>query len=79
MLDPGYLEFWRRFDVNRPQDHNMILVDGRGPVDYLDASNDWGAFTPELPPPADGMAYLSHSFDCRACGRGHGDHSVRSG
>lgn len=63
MLDPGYLEFWRRFDVNRPQDHNMILVDGRGPVDYLDASNDWGAFTPELPAPADGMAYLSDSFD----------------
>jgi hypothetical protein len=63
MLDPGYLEFWRRFDVNRPQDHNMILVDGRGPVDYLDASNNWGAFGPELPPPADGMAYLSDSFD----------------
>lgn len=63
MLDPGYLEFWRRFDVNRPQDHNMILVDGRGPVDYLDASNDWGAFGPNMPPPADGMAYLSDSFD----------------
>lgn len=66
MLDPGYLEFWRRFDVNRPQDHNMILVDGRGPVDYLDASNAWGAFAPSSPPPADGMAYLSHSFDSSA-------------
>jgi len=63
MLDPGYLEFWRRFDVNRPQDHNMILVDGRGPVDYLKASNDWGTFGPDLAPPADGMAYLSASFD----------------
>ena len=63
LLDPGYLEFWRRFDVNRPQDHNMILVDGRGPVDYLDASNDWGTFGPEEPPPADGMAFLSDSFD----------------
>lgn len=63
MLDPGYLEFWRRFDVNRPQDHNMILVDGRGPVDYLAASNDWGTHGPDLPPPANGMAYLSDSFD----------------
>lgn len=63
LLDPGYLEFWRRNDVNRPQDHNMILVDGRGPVDYLQASTDWGTFSPELPPPADGMAYLSASFD----------------
>ena len=63
MLDPGYLEFWRRLDVNKPQDHNMILVDGLGPVDYLEASTDWGTFAPELPPPADGMAYLSQSFD----------------
>lgn len=63
LLDPGYLEFWRRLDVNKPEDHNMILVDGRGPVDYLRASTDWGTFAPELPPPADGMAYLSDSFD----------------
>ena len=63
LLDPGYLEFWRRLDVNKPQDHNMILVDGLGPVDYLEASTAWGTFGPELPPPADGMAYLSQSFD----------------
>lgn len=63
MLDPGYLEFWRRLDVNKPQDHNMILVDGRGPVDYLEASNDWGTFNPDEEPPADGMAHLDHSFD----------------
>ncbi|KPK15860.1 MAG: hypothetical protein AMJ62_08075 [Myxococcales bacterium SG8_38] len=63
MLDPGYLDFTRRSDVNRPQDHNMILVDGRGPVDYLDASLAWGALPPGSPPPADGMAYLSHAFD----------------
>jgi hypothetical protein len=63
LLDPGYLEFWRRSDVNKPQDHNMILVDGVGPVDYLQASTDWGTFGPELPPPADGMAYLSSAFD----------------
>ena len=63
MLDPGYLEFWRRTDVNKPEDHNMVLVDGRGPVDYLDASTDWGTFAPDLPPPADGMAFLSDSFD----------------
>jgi len=63
LLDPGYLEFWRRLDVNKPQDHNMILVDGRGPVDYLEASTNWGTFGPDLPPPSDGMAYLSESFD----------------
>jgi hypothetical protein len=63
MLDPGYLEFWRRLDVNKPQDHNMILVDGRGPVDYLEASNNWGTFSPDMAPPADGMAHLDQSFD----------------
>jgi hypothetical protein len=63
MLDPGYLDFTRRFDVNRPQDHNVILVEGRGPVDYLNASLAWGALPPESPPPADGMAYLSDAFD----------------
>jgi hypothetical protein len=63
LLDPGYLEFNRRFVVHRPEDHNMILVNGNGPVHYLDASNDWGTYGPELPPPADGMAYLSQAFD----------------
>ncbi|MGD8607703.1 MAG: heparinase II/III family protein [Myxococcales bacterium] len=63
MLDPGYLDFTRRFDVNRPEDHNLILVDGRGPVDYLDASLAWGALSPESSPPADGMAHLSDAFD----------------
>ena len=63
LLDPGYLEFWRRGEVSKPQDHNMILVDGVGPVDYLRASTDWGTFNPDLPPPADGMAYLSSAFD----------------
>lgn len=63
MLDPGYLDFTRRLEVNRPEDHNLILVDGRGPVDYLDASLTWGTLSPDAPPPADGMAYLSDAFD----------------
>ena len=63
LLDPGYLEFWRRLDVNKPEDHNMILVDGRGPVDFLEASTNWGTFDPDSPPPVDGMAYLSEAFD----------------
>ncbi len=63
LLDPGYLEFDRRFLVHRPEDHNMVLVNGNGPVDYLKASNDWGTYGPTLPPPADGMAYLDHAFD----------------
>ncbi|MFZ1863664.1 MAG: heparinase II/III family protein [Polyangiales bacterium] len=63
MLDPGYLDFSRHFDVNRPEDHNVILVGGRGPVDYVNASLAWGTLSPDSPPPADGMAYLRSAFD----------------
>jgi hypothetical protein len=60
-LDPGYLSFGERDRVNRPEHHNLILVDGRGPVDYLAASLGWvdGAARPS----ADGHASLSQPLD----------------
>ena len=61
-IDPGYLSFTEHTLVNKPEHHNVILVDGKGPVDYLTASLGW---QPNLfgPPPADGQAYLSGTFD----------------
>ena len=34
-LDPGYLTFATHGQVNQPEHHNMVLVDGEGPADYL--------------------------------------------
>lgn len=61
-IDPGYLSFAERGLVNRPEHHNVILVDGKGPVDYLTASFDWQD-DPFAAPPADGQAYLSEAID----------------
>jgi len=61
-IDPGYLSFPERQAVNKPEHHNVILVDGKGPVDYLVASLSWRA-DPAGPPPADGQAYLSQTLD----------------
>jgi hypothetical protein len=36
-LDPGYFSFTDRNLVGKPQDHNVILVDGAGPIDHLGA------------------------------------------
>jgi PKD domain/Thrombospondin type 3 repeat len=61
-LDPGYIGFLEKADVAKPEDHNIVLVDGQGPVDYLDASFAW-LDDPTGPPPADGQAYLSDALD----------------
>lgn len=61
LLDPGYLDFSNRGLVNRPQDHNLILVDGMGPVDYLNGSGAWRGKTGR--PPVDGHAMLSSTLD----------------
>jgi hypothetical protein len=61
-IDPGYLSFTEHGLVNRPEHHNVILVDGKGPVDYLSASFAWQA-DPLGPPPVDGQAYLSEAID----------------
>jgi hypothetical protein len=62
VLDPGYIDFGQRTLVNKPEDHNLILVDGAGPVDYLDASFHWIGKRAGRPP-ADGQATLSDTLD----------------
>lgn len=61
-LDPGYLSFTQRPLLSKPEHHNVILVDGQGPVDYLTASLAW---LNDLsgPAPADGHADLRHALD----------------
>jgi hypothetical protein len=61
-LDPGYLNFTNHAKVNKPQDHNMILVDGAGPPDYLTASFNWST-DPLGRPPAEGQATLFDTLD----------------
>ncbi|MEO8604776.1 MAG: heparinase II/III family protein [bacterium] len=62
-IDPGYFSFTTHAMVNKPQDHNMILVDGSGPVDPLSASLAW-LNDPLAPAPADGEASLLDTLDC---------------
>jgi hypothetical protein len=64
-LDPGYLTFTTHGRVNKPQDHNMVLVDGAGPADYLQASLAW-RHDVMARPPAEGHATLSHLLDSPA-------------
>ncbi|MDQ6698546.1 MAG: heparinase II/III family protein, partial [Actinomycetota bacterium] len=61
-LDPGYLDFTRRAMVNKPSDHNLVLVDGQGPIDYLSASFAW-ATNPFGPAPVDGQAKITNTAD----------------
>ena len=60
-MDPGYLDFTSHGAVNKPRHHNLILVDGEGPVDYLEASLRFRRQFRR--PPADGHATLSGSID----------------
>jgi hypothetical protein len=77
LLDPGYLDFpWSQQQViNKPSDHNMILVDPvapdgttASPIDPFAASavgvpsQQW-AKVPDAPVPADGEAQLSAALD----------------
>ena len=62
MLDPGYFTFTERGLVAAPEHHNIILVDGAGPTDYLSGSLGWLA-DPLGRPPVDGHAMLSHTLD----------------
>jgi hypothetical protein len=61
-LDPGYLSFTDHHLVNRPEHHNMVLVDGQGPPDYLVASLNWLA-NPLGRPPAEGQSTLHDTLD----------------
>jgi len=64
-LDPGYLNFTERGDVNKPEHHNVVLVDGAGPPDYLQASFAW-ANDPAGRPPAEGQSTIAHTIDSPA-------------
>lgn len=61
-LDPGYFSFTQKTLVDKPQDHNVILVDGAGPQNYLAASFAW-LDDPFGRPPVDGHATLSDMLD----------------
>ena len=61
-MDPGYLSFDQHYKVNRPDDHNMVLVDNKGPDDYLAASFNWGNDV-HARPPAEGQATIAHTLD----------------
>ncbi|MEZ5138548.1 MAG: heparinase II/III family protein [Acidimicrobiales bacterium] len=61
-LDPGYLSFTEHGDVNQPEDHNLVLVDGHGPADYLQASVAWGD-DPAGRPPAEGQSTITATLD----------------
>ncbi len=62
-LDPGYFTFPTKSLVDRPQHHNMILVDGNGPAPHFGASLNWPETGLENRPPADGLATLAANLD----------------
>ena len=58
LLDPGYLTFETRSEVNKASDHNIVLVNGTGPFDPFFASIRWIADRAGLPP-GDGEATMT--------------------
>ncbi len=62
LLDPGYLTFPTRNLVNKAADHNIVLVDGKGPEDPFVPSIQWAA-DPAGSPNVDGQATVSDTFD----------------
>lgn len=61
-IDPGYFSFSEHDRVNQAKHHNVILVDGKGPVDSLAASLEWGSTLSERPP-ADGQSRFADTLD----------------
>jgi hypothetical protein len=62
LLDPGYLTFPTRSLVNKATDHNVVLVDGKGPEDPFLPSILWNS-DPAGSPGVDGQATISDTFD----------------
>lgn len=62
LLDPGYMTYPERDLVGKSTDHNMILVDGKGPLDPFLASIQWVGDLAGLPP-VDGQATISGTHD----------------
>ena len=62
LLDPGYLTFPTRHLVNKATDHNIVLVDGKGPEEAFVPSILWYA-NPTGSPDVEGQATISEAFD----------------
>lgn len=60
-IDPGYFNFPERDLVAQPRHHNVVLVDGRGPVDPFTATITWANRVNE--PRADGQSTLWRPLD----------------
>ncbi len=62
LLDPGYLTYEQRDLVGKAPDHNLVLVNGKGPLDPFLASIQWVGDLAGLPP-VDGQATISDTVD----------------
>lgn len=60
-IDPGYFTFPERDLVAQPRHHNVVLVDGKGPVDPFNATLTWGNRVNE--PRADGQSTIARTLD----------------
>ncbi len=60
-IDPGYFTFPDRNRVAKPQHHNIVLVDGKGPVDPFTATLTWADRNAE--PRADGQSTITRPLD----------------
>jgi hypothetical protein len=60
-IDPGYFTFPERNRVALPRQHNMVLVDDKGPTDPFTATLLWGDRIAE--PRADGQSTISATLD----------------
>ena len=69
LLDPGYLTFEDRALVNKASDHNIVLVNGKGPADPFIASILWNANRAGPPPGIDGEATMTGLADTAAWDR----------
>jgi hypothetical protein len=65
LLDPGYLTYEQRGLVGKAPDHNLVLVNGKGPGDPFVASVLW-ANDPAGKPAVDGQATMSELLDTPA-------------
>ncbi|MEP6624889.1 MAG: hypothetical protein ABJC79_10625 [Acidimicrobiia bacterium] len=72
LLDPGYLTYEQRGLVGKAPDHNMILVNNKGPADPFLSSIFWVNDRAGLPPDLDGQA---RSPECPTPRRGTGRRS----
>jgi hypothetical protein len=62
LLDPGYLTYEQRDLVGKATDHNLVLVNGKGPLDPFLASIQWVGDLAGLPP-VDGQGTISDTVD----------------